>query len=108
MNPVLLALVLTLGIRSHVLTGVAPEESYTVTANGQEIAASPAWSDTNGVLCFAFEDSALAPGPIAMFVCFTPDSTATGIEVPDMMLLPEDALRWAWAIAPVWVKLGWF
>lgn len=56
------------GPRSHVLIGVTPDQAYSVAVEGEEIPASPARSDTNGVLTFEFDDSSYPEGPLAVFV----------------------------------------
>lgn len=84
------------------LIGVVPDEMWQVTANAWEIPASPAVSDSNGILVFEFDDAGLAPGPITMRVC----RTTTGIEILTMMEPIEKAIEWAWCLAPVWPKWG--
>jgi len=55
-------------LRSHVLIGVTPDQAFSVAVEGEEIPASPALSDSNGILTFEFSDSGYPEGPLTVFV----------------------------------------
>jgi len=101
-SPGVLALVVALTVRSHVCIGVTPGETYRVTANAVEVCIAAA--DTNGILCFEFDDAPFVPGPITVGLMV--DDVDSGVESLTMMRTPEDAVRWAWCVAPVWQRWG--